>query len=279
MLAASLRVKTLLLLLAAVVALASAQTSCVQSGQGQYCALETPWCVQRAARSSFCSPCSRAIYEGGGSCQCDPTTSYCSSASGTIGYCLPYTTLGKSCKADADCKTTTYNSYFGTVTEEITYCVNSVCSTCSPTRFASANAGPIVTCAGFDSVKSNTLQRYATSTNRPGTMYTCNSNGTIVMLNSTIDFSFGFPGPDRNAWSPSIGNGVGVSTSTSAAAALATSTSTASTTTTTAVQVQSATTAAGATTGKSSKSSNSLSDARHTTAALVLVAGAVALCL
>jgi len=160
------------------------------------------------------------------------------------------------------------------VTEEVTYCVNSVCSTCSPTRFASANPTPIATCAGFNSVMSNTLQRYATSTNRPGTMYTCNSNGTIIMLNSTIDFGFGFPGPDRNAWSPSIGNGVGVSTSTSAAAATLAATTGS---TTTAIQVQS--TSATASGSSNGNGVNAESSARDVVAALLLVAGAFAVCL
>lgn len=262
-----------LVVVVVIATLASAQ-SCNSVGQANECSLQTPWCTQNGGRSYACSACTRGIYEGGGSCQCDPTTSYCSSATNTIGACLPYTTLGKSCQSDANCKTTTVNSYFGTVTEETTYCVNGACRQCSPARFAAANpSNPIVTCGGFDSTISDRIRRYATSTNRPGTMYTCGSDGNIIMVNSTIDFSFGFPGPDRNAWSPSIGNGVAVSTSSTAAAALATSG-----TTTTAVQVHTATTAAGSTTGQN-KGSNSVSGARHVVAALLLTVGTLALCL
>ena len=272
----------LIVIFSTIVSFAAAQ-QCTNTGQGSPCPLDRPWCTQRGSFTSFCSACSRTIQYGGGSCQCDPSISYCSSSNGAIGTCQLYTLVGKACGADSDCVTKTSNSFFGTVTEESIYCVNNTCQPCSPSVWAEFSfGGPsgIITCGGFDSTISNRLQRYATVNTRPGTAYTCRSDGMIIMINNTIDYGYQFPGPDYNAWGPSVGNGVGVSTSTAAALAVTTSTSSVAAATTTAVQVHSATSSAGSTsTTKSKTSLFSGGESQHACAALLIVLGALATCL
>lgn len=243
---------------------------CTASGQGDNCPLANPWCIQVAGFTSFCSACTSGLQFGGGSCECDPSTSYCSSSTAHIGSCRLFTIVGKACNSDGDCITKTDNSYFGSRTEEFMYCVNKTCRPCSPEKWAQNNVGGasgIVTCAGFDSAMSDRLGRYATATTRPGTQYRCSSDGMIVMVNNTVDYNYQYNGPagDRANWSPTTGS----TSASSTLSATLSATAGVSSTTGAPVQVHSATDTT-STTGAGSVALNSSSAFRQETAAIVL---------
>lgn len=196
-------------------ALASTSDSCyppqqaANSQQTTGCALDTPYCVNRQTTLPQCSECRVDTFTvGGGSCDCPAATHYCSRAVGSSGLCAPYSLLGRTCTQASDCiSSTSVVQADGrtqlTMTNELLYCVAGRCRVCSPTAWQQYVGTPgtaVRTCGGYDAALSNRLMRYATATRNPATSYTCLSNGTVVVLNSTVDFNFGYLGGDRSTW-------------------------------------------------------------------------------
>lgn len=180
---------------------------CVSPGQ---CSLVKPLCENTEFGKNSCLACSTVapIIGGGGSCQCDASSMYCSQVQATIGTCVPYTMLNKACTADSQCRTTTTNLVHTTVavTNELLFCIQSKCKPCVPSIWTQFNVGGstgVYTCPGYSATLSAQYGRYFTSTPMPGFAFSCTAQGDIVIVNASIDFNYQYPGGDRSNWTPS----------------------------------------------------------------------------
>lgn len=162
------------------------------------CTLQNPSCTQYAYDAYYCTACSivSPILAGGGSCQCNPATSYCSTDTATLGFCVPYTIYGASCTQDSQCQTSGNNNVNSGVTEQLMFCVGGQCKPCSQTLWAQykvANAPNYTyTCPGYNAAWSQTIGRYATTTPMPGFTFRCLASGDVEIINATIDYNYGY---------------------------------------------------------------------------------------
>lgn len=185
-------------------------TNYFQSGS---CTAETPFCVYRGplVSENRCAQCGiggETSEPGGGSCQCDARTQYCSQTGVSAGTCATYTKINMTCSKDSDCQTKGYviTSIYPTVTtvytiDEYLFCVGSKCKPCRPTDWIRL-VGPLGTphtCAGYDSALSNRLGRYADRTSRPAYNYTCLNSGDLVVFNAAVNYDYGY-GTNRSLW-------------------------------------------------------------------------------
>lgn len=191
--------------------------------QTSLCPTSDPYCVKFSSQSTtnggFCSECATQSMFGG--CSCDSATSYCTMENSQAGRCIAYTKLNFPCFVDGDCQRQILNAYLQQTVEQPLLCVNSRCKPCKPSNWAQYTAHSRLTeflCEGYDAALSNQLGRYATKTMRPGTRFTCDSNGNIVYLNSTVNFAFGYPSGDPANWSPTTTGATGASTTGAAVA-------------------------------------------------------------
>jgi len=219
----------LALTLLAIAIVADAQTACSSVGQ---CPLAQPVCQQFTQSFFACAACPPTAYRivGGGSCYCDASQAYCSSAQPTLATCRLWSIMNKACSTNADCETRTSNTLQSNVPDQILYCIGNKCKPCNPATWSQYQiGGPSLryTCPGYDPVLSNQYNRYMTGSPMPGFTFTCTSAGDILVLNSTIDFNYGYPGGDRSKWAPT--SAVVATTATTASAATTSTTATATT--------------------------------------------------
>ena len=216
----------LALTLLAIALVADAQTACSSFIQ---CPLQQPVCQQYTQSFFACATCPPTAYRivGGGSCYCDASQAYCSSAQTTLATCRLTTLTNQACTSDADCMTRASNTLQSNVPDQILYCIGNKCKPCNPATWSQYQiGGPSLryTCPGYDPVLSNQYGSYMTGSPMPGFTFTCTQAGDILVLNSTIDFNYGYPGGDRSKWTPT--SAVVATTAAATSTATATSTST-----------------------------------------------------
>jgi len=160
------------------------------------CTLQQPYCTQYTFGTYYCTPCNiiSSTLVGGGSCQCNPATSYCSVDTVSIGVCVPYTIYGQACTKNSDCQTTGSNVVNTGLIEQIMYCVNFQCKPCSPAlwkQYAIANMPNYTyTCPGYSATLTNSLGRYATVTPMSAFTFQCLATGDIAVINATVDYNY-----------------------------------------------------------------------------------------
>jgi hypothetical protein len=211
----------LALTLLAIAIVADAQTACSSVGQ---CPLAQPVCQQFTQSFFACAACppDYARMGGGGSCYCDASQAYCSSAQTTLATCRLATIINAPCTVDGDCVTHASNTLHANAVDQSMYCIGGKCKPCNPATWSKYQiGGPSLryTCPGYDPVLSNQYNRYMTGSPMPGFTFTCTSAGDILVLNSTIDFNYGYPGGDRSKWTPT--SAVVATTATTATASTA----------------------------------------------------------
>jgi hypothetical protein len=182
--------------------------------QERVCDLDSPYCVYSSnGFSKGCAECKiqPALTEEqqrGGSCSCDASTHFCSQDSNTnTGLCVPYTIAGFVCSDDSHCRTTvsviTASGTISSGVNERLYCVNGACKPCKPSAWVAAGVTN-VTCPGYDPAVSTILQRYASRSRLPASVYTCTEDGDIVWLSggttATSDYDYGYSCGDRALW-------------------------------------------------------------------------------
>lgn len=195
------KILILLLFLCAAVLASNQNAQCNNAQIGSYggqdrpCDIDSPYCNYQAGLVKACGTCRvmQSLSVAGGSCDCDARTQYCSQASDQSGgQCVDYTMLNSPCVSNNDCKNTadriTYSGNFVTLTNERLFCINSVCKPCDPAAWT-----PWQACAGYDYTLSTRMGRYATETRLPPWVYTCMSNGDLVVDNTTVDYGYGYP--------------------------------------------------------------------------------------
>lgn len=186
--------------------------------QDSACDVTAPYCTYTptsGAPVGACTPC--RVGQPGDPCGCNPSTSYCEQGGATPGTCQPYTMLNKACTSDTDCVSYT-NAIVGgglplktqRVRNEILSCVLGSCRPCNPSTWPKfyAPLNKPYTCPGYADKASTLLDRYATSTSRPGTSFSCNAAGTVSPVNATINYGYGYAG-DWTKWTPSSSSGSG----------------------------------------------------------------------
>jgi hypothetical protein len=188
----------------AAVAAVHAQTACSSFIQ---CPLAQPVCQQYTLSFYACAACSPTAWRmaGGGSCYCDASQAYCSNAQATLASCRLTTLTNNPCTVDSDCITYATNTMHSNAPDQVMYCIGNKCKPCNPATWSKYDiGGPSrrYTCPGYDPVLSNQYNRYMTGSPMPGFTFTCTQAGDILVLNSTINFNYGYPGGDRSTWTP-----------------------------------------------------------------------------
>jgi len=251
----------LALVLLVIALLADAQTACSSVSQ---CSLTQPVCQQYTQSFFACAVCPPDSWRivGGGSCFCDASQAYCSRAQPTLATCRLWSIMNKACSVDSDCVTYTSNTLHNNVPDQTLYCVGNKCKPCNPATWSQYQiGGPSLryTCPGYDPVRSNQYGRYMTGSPMPGFTFTCVQSGDIVVLNSTIDFNYGYPGGDRSKWAPTsavVATTAAATTATAATTGAAASGS-GSVSTTTGASAMAATTTGGKTKANKTQSGSS----------------------
>ena len=186
--------------------------------QNEDCPFDKPYCRlvgDADSAGGFCLPCDPS-HDGWAPCSCDPATSYCGRQTVLAGSCEPYTILDRACSKDDDCVTYVDSVVaiepevvIESVVDQRLYCVNDVCKpvTAKQWKKTYGDIGETYTCPGYDERASNELGRYAVATMRPGTSFTLTDEGDVQVIDSTIDYNYGFPGGDRSQWQPSNDTG------------------------------------------------------------------------